>query len=190
MRDTTLIPRASAFAYAAHRGQVRKYSGEPYINHPLEVARIVAKVGGSDEMIAAAILHDTVEDCDVSYMEISHNFGQEVAMLVGWLTDVSRPEDGNRLARKAMDREHSGRATPDAKTIKLADLISNTRSIVVEDPNFAKVYMAEKALLLPLLREGDEVLWEVADMLCIAYKTGVAIVFADFQQGGVYSDIL
>ncbi len=181
----------SEYAEIAHQGQKRKYSGEPYINHPREVARIVAKVGGSKEMIAAALLHDVVEDCEgYNLIEISKHFGPEVSMLVGWLTDVSRPEDGNRLARKAMDREHSGRATPAAKTIKMADLISNTRSIVVEDPNFAKIYMAEKALLLPLLKDGDRILWHVAEGLCIAYKTGVAITDADFQHGGIYEDVL
>ena len=189
MRDITLIPRASAFAEKAHTGQARKYTGEPYIVHPREVARIVARVG-SDEMVAAALLHDTVEDCNVSLITIRHHFGAEVAMLVGWLTDVSLPEDGNRLARKAMDREHSGRATPDAKTIKLADLISNTRSIVAEDPNFAKVYMAEKALLLPLLKQGNSKLWDCAKGMVIAYKTGVPVTDADFQQGGCYADIL
>jgi (p)ppGpp synthase/HD superfamily hydrolase len=89
-------------------------------------------------------------------------FGKQVAALVADLTDVSRFEDGNRQARKCIDREHTAKASPDAKTIKLADLIDNTRSIVAHDPDFAKVYLGEKRQLLKVLREGDPVLWKLA----------------------------
>ena len=68
-----------------------------------------------------------------------------MAELVDDLTDVSKPQDGNRATRKELDRQHTAKASPDAKTIKLADLISNSRSIMKDDPNFAKVYMKEKA---------------------------------------------
>jgi hypothetical protein len=83
-------------------------------------------------------------------------------MLVEQLTDVSRPEDGNRAKRKAIDRAHTAKASPEAKTIKLADLIDNTRSIVELDPGFAKIYLVEKVLLLEVLQEGDAGLWEMA----------------------------
>ncbi len=94
-----LVHKAQVFAIAAHSavGQRRKYTNEPYFVHPAEVARIVAEVPGSTpEMVAAAWLHDTVEDTGVTYNDIHMNFGPEVAVLVGWLTDVSKPEDGNR----------------------------------------------------------------------------------------------
>jgi hypothetical protein len=78
------------------------------------------------------------------------------------LTDVSRPEDGNRAARKAIDLAHTAKASPAAKTIKLADLIDNTRSIVERDPDFAKVYLQEKARLLEVLQEGDPTLMAMA----------------------------
>jgi len=150
------------FATAAHTGQKRKYTGEDYIVHPMEVAEIVKTVVHTPEMIAAALLHDVVEDTDASLEDILHRFGSAVADLVRDLTDVSQPEDGNRATRKALDRAHTAQASAAAKTIKLADLISNSRSIVEFDPKFAKVYLKEKALLLDVLTEGDEILLKKA----------------------------
>ena len=164
-----LLLAALDFAARAHAGQVRKYTGEPYINHPIEVANIVATVPHDEAMLAAAFLHDVVEDCGVANEEVATRFGPDVAELVHWLTDAARPEDGNRAARKAIDRAHIADAPPRAKTVKLADLISNTSSIVVRDPGFAKVYMAEKALLMPLLTDGDARLWADAQARLDAY---------------------
>ena len=161
----TIAEKARIYATAAHAavGQKRKYSHEPYINHPAAVAEIVSSVPHSEEMVAGAWLHDVVEDTKITIDDIVAEFGPVVAALVGELTDVSRPEDGNRAARKAIDREHNAKASPQAKTIKLADLIDNTRNIVQHDPDFAKVYLAEKALLLPFLREADPELWGQAN---------------------------
>lgn len=85
-----------------------------------------------------------------------------MASLVGWLTDASTPEDGNREKRKAIDLEHTAAAPAAAKTVKLADLIDNSRSILRRDPAFAVVYLEEKRRLLKVLREGDPTLWEMA----------------------------
>lgn len=152
------------FAAMAHGriGQVRKYTGEPYITHPAAVSELVRGIPHSAEMLAAAWLHDTVEDAGVSLDEIRNLFGSKVESLVEMLTDVSKPTDGNRQARKAIDREHTAKASPEAKTIKLADLIDNSRSIIERDPEFAKVYLHEKRLLLEVLREGDKTLWNMA----------------------------
>jgi (p)ppGpp synthase/HD superfamily hydrolase len=160
----TLILLARTFASRAHRGQVRKYTGEPYINHPVEVADIVRRHNGSPEMIAAALLHDVVEDTDVTLDDIRREFGEAVANLVEDLTDVSRPDDGNRATRKAMDREHTARASAAAMVIKAADLISNTSSIVEHDPNFAKVYLKEKRALLDVMFKIKHMdIWKEAD---------------------------
>ena len=160
----TLVERARVFATAAHAavGQLRKYTFEPYIVHPREVAGIVESVGGTPEMIAAAWLHDTVEDTGVTIETIREEFGSEVSELVGWLTDVSRPEQGNRAVRKAIDRAHTAAAPGAAQTIKLADLISNTRSITAHDPEFAKVYLAEKRALLEVMTKADTDLMMIA----------------------------
>lgn len=159
-----LIEKARIFATAAHAAvaQLRKYTGEPYIVHPAEVAGIVAKAGGTEAMIAAAWLHDVVEDTGVTNEVIRAEFGAEVAELVGWLTDVSRPEQGNRAIRKAIDRAHTAMAPAEAQTVKLADLISNTRSILAQDVAFAKVYLEEKRLLLEVMTKGDTTLMEEA----------------------------
>ncbi|HRQ66647.1 MAG TPA: HD domain-containing protein, partial [Xanthomonadaceae bacterium] len=146
-----LVREALEFATAAHAGQVRKYLGVPYITHPIAVARMVLRFGGDNGMVAAALLHDTIEDCDVTEGELRGKFGADITQLVVDLTDVSRPEHGPRAVRKAMDREHVAGASPRAKTIKSFDLAHNTRSIVRHDPRFARTYLTEKAALLDVL---------------------------------------
>jgi len=159
---------AIVFATNAHRGQVRKYTGEPYVTHPIAVAEIVKTVTNDEEMIAAAILHDVIEDCGVTRDGLL-SFGPIVAALVYQLSDVSRPSHGNRALRKAMDRDWLSCACDKAKTIKLADLIHNSQSILVADDNFAKVYMKEKRDLLDVLHGGDFTLHARATMIVEKY---------------------
>lgn len=165
---TDKISHALKMSKEWHSGQVRKYTGEPYYLHTVEVMEIVKTVPHIEEMLCAALLHDVVEDTDCTLDMINNTLGDEVAYLVEMLTDVSKPEDGNRSKRKAIDLEHTSKASPMAKTIKLADLISNTKSIVKHDKNFAKVYLQEKALLLEVLKDGDETLWNIANVMLIS----------------------
>ena len=154
----TLEDRARTFATAAHAAvaQLRKYTNEPYIVHPAEVVDILkTTVDPTEAMIAAAWMHDVVEDTGVSIELVRAEFGSEVSDLVGWLTDVSRPDHGNRSQRKAIDRAHTAQAPSAAQTIKCADLISNTRSIVAHDPKFARIYLEEKRLLLAVMTRAD-----------------------------------
>ena len=157
---TNIVERARVFATAAHAavGQTRKYTGEPYVVHPIEVSELVASVGGTEAMVAAALLHDVLEDTEVTVDVLEELFGSEVADLVLWLTDISKPEDGNRSTRKALDRQHSAAA----QTIKVADLISNTRTIVEFDPGFARTYLEEKRLLLEVLTRANPALLDQA----------------------------
>lgn len=165
-----LINRAYAFAKQAHEGQLRKYTGEQYFTHCEAVAKIVGTVDGVNEhMIAAALLHDTVEDTNVTIDDIRDNFGGIVAVFVGGLTDVSKPEDGNRATRKALDREHLRDALPPIQTIKLADLIHNSGSILKYDTRFANIYMAEKKMLLDVLIYGDKELHNQASTIVERY---------------------
>lgn len=172
------ILMAVEFAERAHRGQVRKYTGEPYIVHPLEVAQIVesafpwerANPSPVEAVVMAALLHDVVEDCGVTLDQIRRAFGSVVARLVHEVTDISRKEHGNRATRKGLDRQHLASASPEGMTIKLADLISNTQSITQHDKDFAKVYMAEKAELLPLLVAGNPSLHARASGLVKAWE--------------------
>jgi (p)ppGpp synthase/HD superfamily hydrolase len=148
---------ARAYAQAAHRavGQKRKYTGECYTIHTCEVAQLVQEYGSTEDMICAAHLHDVVEDTGVTIDDVRGMFGCGVADLVGWVTDVSTPEDGNRKARKAKDRDHLAQAPAEAQTIKCCDLISNTGSIVASDPSFSKVYLAEKRELLAVMTKAN-----------------------------------
>ena len=145
-----MVVEAKMFATAAHAaiGQKRKYSGDDYIIHPQRVAAIVEKHGGTDEMIAAAWLHDTVEDTDVTPDLITKMFGVDVAGIVEGLTDVSLPSDGNRAKRKSIDRMHSASASTESQFVKCADIIDNSWDIAENDLSFAKVYKSEVFLLL------------------------------------------
>jgi hypothetical protein len=153
-----LVARARRYATSAHQriSHQRKYTKQPYEVHLKSVAALVASVTDDAEAVAAAWLHDTVEDTPATIEDIREEFGERIASLVAELTDVSRPSDGNRAARKAIDRVHLGSASPRAKTVKLADLIDNCRDICRHDPRFARVFLAEMAELLDVLREGDQ----------------------------------
>lgn len=160
LAEHPLIKAATAFATMAHEGQWRKYTREPYIVHPKAVADILyTYTDASPHVLAAGLLHDVLEDTEVQESQLRREFGETIADLVLEVTDVSKPSDGNRAARKALDREHLMQASPEGKRIKLADLIDNTKTIVEYDPKFAKVYLAEKDALLPVLREGNAFLW-------------------------------
>lgn len=152
-----LPEKAREFATLAHQriDHRRKYTRQPYEEHLRAVAELVATVSDDPEMLAAAWLHDIVEDTPVTLDTVEAEFGHAVAGLVRDLSDISRPGDGNRAARKAIDRQHLAQASPRAKTIKLADLCDNARDIADADSRFARVFLAEMAALLEVLGEGD-----------------------------------
>ena len=158
---------AMCFAREVHKHQKRKYTGNTYTDHLGEVAGIVASVCSghkySDEMVAIAWLHDTMEDQGVVYSELADKFGVVIANGVLMLSDS---EEGNRAERKRLGRERLAKASPEIQTIKYADLISNTSSIVQFDPKFAEVYLEERRLLLEVMDKGDEHLYALACSLC------------------------
>jgi hypothetical protein len=159
-----LISRAKTYATLAHKriDQRRKYSNQPYHVHLEEVASIVASVSDDEKMIAAAWLHDVVEDTPATLGDLQKEFGDSTAKLVEQLTDISRPSDGNRVKRKEIDRLHIAQGPASAKTIKLADLIDNCQDITRHDPRFASVYLLEMSALLDVLGEGDSRLYKQA----------------------------
>lgn len=156
---------ALEFARKAHGEQMRKYSKEPYIEHPKRVAAIVRTVPHTPEMICAAYLHDVLEDTPVEIGEIEKRFGEKVAGLVQELTDeymkVNYPQL-NRRARKEREVERQAEMSPEAKTIKLADIIDNTPDIVKNDPGFGVKYLQEMEKLTRVLVGGDSTLLERA----------------------------
>jgi len=160
----SLAFEAMLFAREAHAKQVRKYTGNPYADHLSEVAGIVAAIAVENlrmqsVMIATAWLHDCVEDQGVTGAEIARRFGPEIQVGVLALSDL---EIGNRAERKAASRARLARAPYWVQTIKCADLISNTSSIVKHDLKFAAVYLEEKRLLLDVLTNADPRLLAIA----------------------------
>ena|GEM_PF-464574 len=179
----SLISKAKDFAFSVH-GAIdhrRKYTGEPYTVHLENVAMLVASVIDDEAMIAAAYLHDTVEDTDTTISDILDTFGDDVAYLVGFLSDVSTLEDGNRKTRKRIDRKHIAKGDARVHTIKLADLIDNSESIQAHDPKFAETYLAEKRLLLEVLSDGHPALLSRAQAIIHQWQNA-AVPYLSYLQ--------
>lgn len=164
---STLAYDAMVFARKVHAEQVRKYTANPYVDHLAEVAGIVATVMNQQReitpgaMIAVAWLHDCVEDQGVAPFQLrSIDMPESVIEGVLLLSDLET--EGNRAVRKAASRERLAKAPGWVQTIKCADLISNTSSIVKHDPKFAVVYLEEKRLLLEVMTNADSRLLQLA----------------------------
>jgi GTP diphosphokinase / guanosine-3',5'-bis(diphosphate) 3'-diphosphatase len=134
MKDTKILLDAAAFAANKHTGQKRKGEGaEPYINHPLEVANLIASVGSVEDpdILQAALLHDTVEDTGTTREDLEARFGPAVAGIVMELTDdKSLP----KAERKRLQVEHAPHLSDGAKIVKIADKISNITDILERPP--------------------------------------------------------
>lgn len=154
--------RAAVFSFDAHGLQKRKYTNEPYIEHPIAVARLIRQYTDDENTLIGALLHDVVEDTPVNLATIYADFGAEVGNIVASLTDF--PIDGtlNRIKRKALDRQRLASASSKAKTVKIADIINNAVSIVNYDPNFARIFLSEVDLLMEFLVGGNSELYELA----------------------------
>jgi (p)ppGpp synthase/HD superfamily hydrolase len=125
---SALVRDALTLASRAHAGQVRNGSGGmSYIEHPIAVAELLAEHGFPDEVLAAALLHDVVEDSEISVDEIRERFGEPVASLVEALTDDESIEPYER--RKDEHRQRVAAAGPDALAIYAADKLSNVRAL-------------------------------------------------------------
>ena len=131
--EIPLILAAAAYAAEKHSGQKRKgEAGEPYINHLIEVAQLVSSVAPDDpNLVAAALLHDVIEDTSVSAIDLHRRFAQDVTFLVQEVTDdKSLPKE----ERKRLQVERAAKISARAQIIKLADKISNLRSILTSPP--------------------------------------------------------
>jgi guanosine-3',5'-bis(diphosphate) 3'-pyrophosphohydrolase len=134
-QDLITILKAAKFAAEKHRKQLRKGAeSTPYINHPLEVARMLAEDGKVEDasIIAAALLHDTIEDTETTEEELLHHFGQEITSMVLEVTDDKSLEKNER---KRLQIEHASHKSPGAALIKLADKISNVRDVGGSPPS-------------------------------------------------------
>ncbi len=130
--DTSILDRAIVFAVKAHAGTARRGKSFPYIVHPMEAVAIVATMTSDQELLAAAVLHDTVEDTEVSLDDIHREFGPRVAKLVEeesdvFVEDVSKADSWHSRKQATIDRlSHASR---DAKIVALGDKLSNARII-------------------------------------------------------------
>lgn len=160
-----MLDQAISFAALAHAGQKRKNSDLPYITHPIEVMSLVIQHANepTEEMLVAAVLHDVVEDTNVGLNSIRRRFGDVVAQYVDDLTDkFPAGVGGNRKERKTKEHQRLAETCDAVQTVKFADLISNTRTIVRDNRSFAPQYLAEKLQLLSLMKGGDKNLRELA----------------------------
>ena len=130
--NTDLLDRAVVFAIRAHAGTERRGKGFPYIVHPMEAVEIVATMTNDPELLAAAVLHDTVEDTDVTVEQLRAEFGERVASLVAAESDEpheKRDSIDNWRARKQAAIDRIAAASHDAKIVALGDKLSNMRAI-------------------------------------------------------------
>ena len=130
--DTTLLDQAIVFAVRAHSGTERRGKGFPYIVHPMEAVAIVATMTSDQELLAAAALHDTVEDTPVTVDQIRDAFGERIASLVASESDTFEegvPEEESWHSRKQTAIDRLASASLDAKMVALGDKLSNMRAI-------------------------------------------------------------
>lgn len=151
----SLILRAGAFAAKAHAGVVRMGTGEPYFEHVERVAATLYALGFPDHVVAAAYLHDVIEDAGYSEADLAKEFGPEVAALVAEVTNpVLAKEPGNRAWRKAKEVEHLAKTSYFGASIKLADMLDNSRNVREVNPKFAATYLPVLAAKLAVLGHG------------------------------------
>jgi (p)ppGpp synthase/HD superfamily hydrolase len=164
------------FADKAHGDQTRKYSPDRYIVHPVRVMETVREYTSDTAMLAAALLHDVVEDTNVSAGEVLQflqslmppDTANRTLSYVIELTDVftkSAYPKLNRRARKSREIERLAHTSPESQTIKYADILDNAKDVVEHDPDFAKVFLMEYRAVLKTCDKGNENLRERARAL-------------------------
>lgn len=153
----SLIIEASRFAHKMHSGQFRKWTNEQYIVHPMRVAAAVSwHPIATEELVAAAWLHDVEEDCGVFNSHLRKMFGQKVSDYVYWMTNRKDPM-ATREARKATDRQRLMEAPKAVQVLKMADRIDNLSDMsACPNEEFKKLYSAESLLLAEAIGSADE----------------------------------
>lgn len=173
LNQNEILEKIKAFADTAHGTQMRKYSDEKYINHPIRVMETCRHYTNDLVILAAALLHDVLEDTDVTKHELNTFLSSVMDKgmvtltihLVDALTDVyvkSEFPDLNRRARRKKEAERMADVNPDAQTIKYADIIDNVVDVARQDTDFALVYIRESKQLLQEINKGNLQLYEKA----------------------------
>lgn len=169
----TILEQVKVFADKCHGEQMRRYSPDRYIVHPLRVMEICSEYTTDVTVLAAAILHDVLEDTPVTKKQL-HEFllglmakeqADKTIQLVEELTDVYIKADypkWNRRKRKNKEAERLEKTSAEAQTIKYADIIDNAPEITEKDPQFAKKFLPEYRALLRTITKGNPGLYERA----------------------------
>lgn len=168
-----LLQQVQAFAAQAHAGQIRKYASEPYIQHPIRVMQNCSKRSTDKALLAAALLHDVLEDTPVtqqtllSFLQTLTDVAtaQRILHITVELTDVFTKQaypQLNRRQRKQKEHERLAHTSFEAQTIKYADIIDNSTDVVTQDPDFARTFLHEYQHLLQLITKGDAELYTLA----------------------------
>jgi guanosine-3',5'-bis(diphosphate) 3'-pyrophosphohydrolase len=166
-----IIEAITAFADRAHGTQTRKYTGERYIVHPVQVMRTCGEYTQDPAVLAAALLHDVLEDTPVKEDEIRDFLNtvlnetqvSRTVSLVHELTDVytkSAYPRLNRKRRKRLEFERLSQISPEGQTIKYADVMDNSVNIIQHDADFGYVFLQEARALLEMMPAGDQRLYE------------------------------
>ncbi|ELR68639.1 metal dependent phosphohydrolase [Fulvivirga imtechensis AK7] len=159
------LNKIRSFAEHAHGDQMRRYSDEKYIRHPERVMELCREHTQDHTILAAALLHDVLEDTEVTEQEIASFLievmetyeAERTVRLVVDLTDIYIKKDYphlNRKKRKRKEAERLGKAHPDAQTVKYADIIDNTVDLAENDEDFARVFLKEAQLILSKMHDG------------------------------------
>ena len=178
--DTELLDRAIVFAVRAHAGTERRGKGFPYIVHPLEAVEIVATMTSDQELLAAAALHDTVEDTDVTIEQIRAEFGDRIASLVAAESDIavsgmSQEESWHIRKQAAIDRLAT--SSRDAKMVALGDKLSNMRAI-------ARDYAAQGDALWSIFRVKERKAheWHYRELAEALHELQETFAYKEFEQ--------
>ncbi len=168
-----ILEKVRQFAQEAHGDQQRKFSGDPYVNHLVRVMSMCREYTGDITMLSAALLHDVLEDTEVSADEMKEfllsvmekESAERTVALVKEMTDVYVKENypkWNRRKRKQKEAERISHTSADSQTIKYADLIDNCTGMSKNDPEFAALFLRECRDLLKRIDKGDPRLYKRA----------------------------
>lgn len=174
--EIELLEKVRQYADDAHGDQKRKYSNENYIRHPERVMRLCSKYTSDLSILAAALLHDVLEDTPVTKEELAEflqsvmekDLAKETAEIVVDLTDIYIKKDFpqyNRRKRKELEAERLHKANPKAQTVKYADLIDNSIDITNNDPDFARVFLKEARAIILNMDQGEPELYQKAQQV-------------------------
>jgi (p)ppGpp synthase/HD superfamily hydrolase len=149
-----LVTKAHAYAAKAHEGVFRNWSGEPYIEHCARVAGSLVELGFDPDVIAAAYLHDVIEDCPVSAAELAAEFSPRIAALVVEVTNPKKIPGMSKADRLAGIVRHLAASSYAGASIKLADMLDNSSNVSAVAPAFAKGYLPKLAAKVAVLGHG------------------------------------